>query len=139
MRTLIRIIIASAALFFLTACVSSNYMAIGDQTYPPRADDYVIDVYLPTDAPVNVHQSVANSKPLASLPSYAREIGRIDTEGAPAASWSSVINDAKKKARALGGDALVIKQWGSYLSGVDGYGTAYHGKNLSMTVVRYRP
>ncbi len=122
----------------VSGCVSSQYMAVGGQTYPPRADEYVIDVYLPIDAPVNVHQSIANAKPLTALPPLATEIGRVDTAGAPAAGWAAVIDDAKKKARALGGDALVIKQWGYQMTGMDSYGQTYYGKNLSMTVVRYR-
>jgi hypothetical protein len=111
-------------------------MVVGTQTYPPRPEDYVIDVYLPVDAPVNVHQSIANAKDITTLPAYNIEIGRVDTQGAPAASWESVIDDAKKKARELGGDALVIKEWGHTMTGIDSYGQTYYAKNLSMTVVR---
>lgn len=126
-------------IMWLTSCVSSQYMALGSVTYPPRPRDYVIEVFLPVEAPVNVHQSVANSRPLAELPRHAIQVGRIDTSGAPAASWLAVINDAKKKARQLGGDGIEIKQWGHVLTGVDGYGQAYHGKSLSMIVVKYNP
>jgi hypothetical protein len=122
----------------LVGCVTSNYMPIGEKTYPPRPDDYVIDVYVPVQAPVIVQQSIANAKPANSLPSFAQQIGRIDTTGAPAANWGSMIEDAKKKARSLGGDAVVIGQWGTQLNGVDGYGNAYHGKNISMMVVPFR-
>ncbi len=118
-------------------CVSSDFMPIGGHTFPPRPKDHIIDVYLAQEAPVQVHKQLANSKPLSAVPRTAIEIGRVDTVGAPAASWGSVVSDAKKKARTLGGDGLVIKGWGSHLTGVDGYGQAYHGKNISMTVVRY--
>jgi hypothetical protein len=136
----VRIATALSCLFvgLLTGCVSSNYMPIGGQTYPPRPDDYVIDVYAPTEAPVIVQQSIANAKLSTQLPANAREIGRIDTQGAPAAGWDSMIEDAKRKARALGGDGIVIKQWGNQLTGFNNYGQAYHGKNISMTVVRFR-
>jgi hypothetical protein len=63
-------------------------MPVGDKTYPPRPSDYVIDVFIPTEAPVVVHQQVPNTKPLAQLPSNAITIGRIDTVGAPAAGWA---------------------------------------------------
>jgi hypothetical protein len=124
--------------FSLAGCVTSNFMPIGGQTYPPRPDDYIIEVYVPVQAPVLVQQSIGSAKPASQLPSKAREIGRIDTAGAPAAAWGSMIEDAKKKARTLGGDGIVVSQWGSQLQSVDGYGNAYHGKNISMTVVRYR-
>jgi hypothetical protein len=113
-------------------------MPIGTQTFPPKPKDHIIDVYLVQDAPVQVHKQLANSKPMSAIPGYALEIGRVDSIGAPAASWGSVVNDAKKKARQLGGDGLVIKGWGSHLTGVNNYGQAYHGKNISMTVIRYR-
>ncbi len=137
----VRAIVAAILALALCAggCVRSQFMTLGDQTYPPRPADYLIEVFLPTDAPVNVHQSVANARPLDQLPAGAREVGRVDTQGAPAATWVSVIEDAKRKARELGGDAIVIKQWGHYLASVDSYGAAYHGKNLSMLVVRFRP
>lgn len=119
-------------------CVSSNSMRVGN-TYPPRPHDYIIDVYVSLDAPVNVQQSISNPKSINDLPSSAEVVGRIDTNGAPLAGWDSVIADAKSKAREMGGDGLVIKGWGSPLAGVDSYGQAYNGKAISMEVVRYNP
>lgn len=139
MKNAIILLVLLSLFVSIPACVSSQYMAIGDSTFPPRPRDYVIEVFLPTDAPVNVHKSVAHAKALADLPGNAKEIGRIDTQGAPAATWVGVIEDAKRKARSLGGDAIVIKQWGHHMTSVDGYGRAYYGKNLSMIVVRYNP
>lgn len=131
-------LLSSMFLLFTVGCVSSDFMPIGGQTYPPRPDEHIIDVYLSDEAPVVVHKQIANAKPLSAVPPGALEIGRVDTIGAPAASWGAVVNDAKKKARTLGGDGLVIKGWGNPLTGVDGYGQAYHGKSISMTVIRYR-
>jgi hypothetical protein len=121
----------------LTGCVSSNYMAVGNETFPPRPDTYIIDVFLPTDAPVVVHQSIPNAKDISLVPKSAKVIGRIDTTGAPAAGWGDVIRDAQRRARTLGGDGIVVGQWGSHMTGVDGYGQAYYGKNIGMTVIRY--
>jgi len=141
MGTMIMIKIATASAVLLvcliTGCVSSNFMAVGHETYPPRPDDYVIDVYLPIDAPVAVHKSVPNAKDIKALPGNANVIGRVDTTGAPAANWGAVIADAQRKARQLGGDALVIRQIGSHLTSVDSYGSAMYGKNVSMEVVRF--
>jgi len=124
---------------FLVGCVSSNFMPVGGKTYPPRPDEYIIDVFVSVDAPVIIQQSLTNAKPTSIAPKDAQVIGRIDTSGAPAASYASMVEDAKKKARQLGGDAIVIGQWGTHLTGMDGYGNAYHAKNVSMTVLRFRP
>ena len=130
--------VACLALALCSGCVTSQFMAVGEMTYPPRAENYIIDIYIPTDAPVNVHQQLAWTKPVTEIPPAAKTIGRIDTQGAPAAGWASCFEDAKRKARALGGDAIVVRQWGSPLTGVNGYGQAYYGKAISMEVVRFR-
>lgn len=127
------------SLLALQGCVTSQFMPIGSQTYAPRPDDYLIDIYIPQAAPVVVHQQLANAKPIERLPAGAQVIGRIDTQGAPAAGWASVFEDAKRKARTLGGDAVVVRQWGNPLMGVDQYGSAYHGKSISLEVVRLKP
>ena len=44
-----------------------------------------------------------------------------------------------KRARALGGDALVIGQWGNPTVAIDAYGNVQRGKAISMTVIRYNP
>jgi hypothetical protein len=46
-----------------------------------------------------------------------------------------VLEHAKDRARTLGGDGLVIRYWGHFMTGADGYGQAYDGKNLSILVV----
>ena len=135
----ISLILAAAVLFLIAGCVTSQSMAIGPTTYPPRPKDYVITVYIGTDAPVFVHRSIANPRAISDIPSGATEIGRVDAKGAPAASWGSVIADAMTRARALGGDGLVIGQWGNPTLGIDQYGNLRRGKAISMTVIRYNP
>lgn len=126
------------ALLMVGGCVSADYMAVGDKTYPPRPKDYPIDVYVDdTTAPVTVVKSMGTlAKSYKDLPPHDL-IGRVDLSGAPAASWSSMVDVAKAKARVLGGDGVVFQGSGSYLSGVDSYGTAYHGKQMACAVVRY--
>ena len=131
-----------AALFLLsclTGCVSSEMMATGGTTYPPRPKDYLIEVYGTTDAPVQVLQEIGPIKSPADLPYGAMQIGRIDSHGAPLASWGAVLESGKESARALGGDGLVLKSWASPLAAVDQYGGTMYAKELSMTVVRYQP
>jgi hypothetical protein len=131
-----------AAFFFIAlvaGCVSSDMIATGGKTFPPRPNDYVIDVYATTDAPVEMQKEIIDIKGLSSVPPGAIEIGRVDANGAPAATWEAVADDAKVKARMLGGDGLIIKAWGQPMTGVDAYGDTYYGKALSMTVIRYNP
>jgi hypothetical protein len=123
----------------IAGCVSSDMMAIGGKTYPPRPSDYVIEVFSSEEAPVQVMREIANLRPLKELPPTAVAIGRVDSNGAPLASWGSLIGDAMGKARSLGGDALVVHAWGQTVSSVDAYGNAQYAKHLSMKVMRYRP
>lgn len=128
-------IVICAAL--VSGCVSANSMRLGNQTYPPRPDNYIIDVYAPIETPVAVQKSISGMKPMSSIPPYAKTIGRIDVKGAPAASWGSTIDKAQERARAMGGSGVVIKQWGTPVTGENSYGATYHGKALSVTVIRY--
>ena len=138
MFRMLPVLLTMAALSLLAGCVTSQSIALGSTTYPPRPKDHVIDVYVGTDAPVNVLKSIVNPKPISSVPSGAKEIGRVDTQGVPAATWGSVIADAKIRARSLGGDGIVIGQWGNPAN-IDAYGNVQYGKALSMSVIRYRP
>ena len=74
---------------------------------------------------------------MSQLPAFATVIGRIDSNGAPAAEWSAVVEDAKNKAREIGGDAIVITRWGSPMTSVDAYGNTYYGKAISLNVMHY--
>lgn len=123
----------------LCGCVSSDMMAVGPKTYPPRPDNFVIDVFSPTEAPIQVQKAISNLKPISELPINAAEIGRIDSRGAPDASWGAVIDDAKSKARELGGDAIVVKAWGSPAAFVGSFGEVQYSKAISMSVVRWSP
>jgi hypothetical protein len=77
-------------------------MVVGEKTFPPRPDDYIIEVYASVDAPIQIQKQISNLEPLSSLPPNSKMIGRVDSNGASAASWTSVIDDAKKKAKDVG-------------------------------------
>ena len=94
----------------VAGCVSSEYMAVGETTYAPRAPDYIIDIYLPADAPVDVQREIALNRPVEELRADAEVIGRVDTRGGSLSDWSSLLRDAQDKARQLGGDAVVVRQ-----------------------------
>jgi len=126
-------------LVIVSGCVSSQMMVVGNKTYPPRPNDYIIEVFCTEEAPINIQQQIGNLKSSKEIPSNAITIGRVDGSGAPAASWGAVIGDAMGKARSLGGDGLVINRWEQTLSGVGNYGETYYRKNLSFSVIRYRP
>ncbi len=145
---MVRFVMLVLALAF-AGCVRSDWIAVGETAHAPRPDDYDIAVFVPLDAPVQVHKAVADPKPMAELPANAKAVGRIDTTGAPAASWGSMIEKAKKQARKIGGDAIIVGNWDSPVTAVNTYGQAYgnsysgqsyamRGKALVLTVVRYR-
>jgi hypothetical protein len=123
----------------LAGCVTSESMPVGEQTYPARPVGHAVDVYLEDDAPVFLHRALADYKETKAIPANAVEIGRVDANGAPSASWQSVVDSAKVKARALGGDGLVLKDWNKHLKGISKGGTAYEDKEVMFTVVRYVP
>lgn len=123
----------------LTGCVSSEMIPIGTETYPPRPKDYLIQVYGTTNAPVRILEEIGPIKDVSDVSYNATEIGRIDSHGAPLASWGAVLESGKESARSLGGDGVVLKSWASPLAAIDQYGGTMYAKELSMTVVRYQP
>lgn len=133
-----KLVALGLAAVIISGCVSADYVQLGEKTYPPRPDDWAIDIYVADEAPVIVHKSISQPKTIKDIPANAEMIGRVDAIGAPAASWDSVIRVAKEKARAIGGDGLVVGAWGHHLAGIGSYGVAYHGKDLALSVIRYR-
>ena len=125
-------------LFLLTGCVSSDYMAVGDTTYAPRAADWAIDVFIDVEAPVALLKCARGARSPDLIPAGAQLIGRVDTEGSSLSSWDELIDDAREKARALGGDALVIGSWHGHLHKADPCCETDRGKLLSASVIRFR-
>jgi hypothetical protein len=131
-----RITLTPLLMFWLTGCVSSDMMTVGE-TYPPRPDNYLIEVFCTEDAPIQIQQQIAQLKPVSDIPKNANVIGRVDSRGAPLATWGSVVGDAMGKARSIGGDAIVVTQWGQPVSYVGSYGEVQHSKAISFRVIRY--
>jgi len=126
-----------AALALLAGCTSSHSMPVGADRFDPRAADHPIDVYLPVDAPVALHEAAGPSRLPADLPSDAQTIGRIDASAGALKGWAPLLRDARRRARRMGGDALVLDHWNhegmSILMCVPMGG----GKGASFTVARY--
>src|ERR1700722_9273614 len=131
-------------------CVGSDYVPVGTATFSPRADSFPIAVYAPLETPVEIQKGAAPMKLVSDLPSDAIVIGRIDGSGAALASWQAVVEDAKRKARTLGGDAIVITDWGGRLAGVSSFGSTtgntttttsvpVYYKVISFNVLRFSP
>lgn len=103
-----------SVLVFLLSCTSATLIPSSAGTYPPRRTSEEIEVLM--------------SDPKADF----IELGWLDIEGAALSSRSAALNKAKKKAAAIGGDAIIIRDVGKqYL----GYATH---KTMKAVVIRYQ-
>ena len=121
----------------LAGCSNSSVQRVAGQSFPSRAGDFPIDVYIGNDTPAELQQQVPDARPPAKLPQNSVAIGWVNMNGAQLSSWSSLVDAARGKARDLGGNGLVVKAVSQPLVGYDGFGMPHNGKYLSMAVVRY--
>ena len=118
----------------VVGCVTTDAVALGDETYPARPGDHPIDMYLDNDAfSVEVLKGAGRPLDPATIPPGAFRVGRIDVSAAPAAGWGSVFRETRIKARKLGGDALHVGR----VKRTTGY-AAGDAKDVQLTVLRYR-
>src|SRR4051812_9607450 len=122
MATLRLLMSGCIVLALLNGCVSSKQVKLVSEVYRARSDDYAIDVYVPVDAAVEIHQATPNAIPTSKLPPNATIIARIDGTGAALAGWGAMIEDAKKRARAVGGDGIIVGQSGQHLAAITEFG-----------------
>ena len=134
MRRTLGLITIAATLAGAGGCVTSEYFASGEAAYPARATHAPITVYVPPDLPPEIRAALGDVLTRADLSTHAHEIGRIDGVGSPAAGWGALLEDAKTKARRIGGDAISIVAWGRPVTDVDGRPTV--GRSLLTTVLR---
>jgi hypothetical protein len=106
------------------------------KTYPPRPNDWPIDVFHGADANREIVEVMKVSKQEADVPRGSETIGRLSCKGAPGASWGSVLDSAQKKARSLGGDGIIVNRARLVESG-SGFGST-KSKELAISVVRYK-
>ena len=122
---------ASVWLFILIlfGCVTSRSELLGTAVYEPRPENHPIVVY-------DVLGDVGRS--------YVK-VGIVHGTGAPAASWSEVTEALKERARAIGADAIVLRQESGddthsvvlFGSGGATFGTARSKKKKSCLAIRF--
>jgi hypothetical protein len=98
------ILLAMVALVAMVGCTSSDVKRTGDN-YPPRPDDWPIGVYMSASAPVELVKAFPHAK--RSPPPY-EEIGFGKSDSTIFVAWRRLEAQAKAKARAMGGDAILV-------------------------------
>ncbi len=127
-------------------CGSITTRAVGEKSYPPRYDSYRIDVYCMKPPRKMAQDSLEDIKKYFNDPfehhdliPEGKTIGRIEIKGPGSWDWGRLIIEAKKKARALGGDAIVITRYDYYetAGGMAGNDKRLYGRQLFTVVMRY--
>lgn len=127
-------------LIVLSGCAGVQIDELLNPMFEPRDSKYTIDVYnqsYHTKGRAPSHQEIKKLfGPRTSdkeIPSHT-VIARIHATGAQAASWAKLVKNAKKTARQLGGDALIIGAFGT-APAFDS--ESIHGKAIHADVIRY--
>ncbi|GMR04198.1 MAG: hypothetical protein BMS9Abin23_0088 [Thermodesulfobacteriota bacterium] len=106
----LRVLIALTLFFALLGCTSATSQRDVDKIYKPRRRSRAIEVYSKfTLSPETQRRLGKAFKSLDEIPVY-RRIGSILAWGPTRASMASIIKKAQKKARALGGDAIILER-----------------------------
>ena len=110
-------------------CVTSRSELLGSVVYEPRPENHPIFVF---DSLKDVDRPYV-------------KVGVVHSDGAPAASWDKMTEALKGRARAIGADALVLRQesgdqtQGVVLFGEGGstFGTVRSRKKKSCLAIRF--
>jgi hypothetical protein len=97
----------------ILACTTANTKRVGKE-YPPRSETWPIAVFCSGTAPAEVARITMTGNPQGKL------IGRIKITAPQTDNWSMVIGRARKEARSLGGDEVLITSGDVYLKQVEG-------------------
>ena len=89
----------------LVGCTSSDVSRIGEETDPPRPEDWPIGVYMSNSAPVDLLKAFPEAE--RSPPPF-EVIGFGKTDATMFVSWAKLQKRAQAQARALGGDGIMI-------------------------------
>ncbi len=92
------------ALVALVGCTATDVKRTGE-SYPPRPDDWPIGVYISDSAPVELVQAYPDAD--RSPPPY-EVIGFGKTDATMFVSWKKLPRQAQARARAMGGDGVLI-------------------------------
>lgn len=109
-----------AALVFAQGCVHSDPYGEGVGKFAARPANHPVGMFVSMDAPAFLAHAVSGTKVLpvtghqtstewesAFPPGYA-EIAAVYSSGYSVIPWRWIIDDAKKSARSIGGDAIVL-------------------------------
>jgi hypothetical protein len=85
-------------------CSSSDVRRTGE-AFPPRPDDWPIEIFIAPTAPVDLTRAFPDAK--LSPPPH-REIGMGEADAGMLVSWGHLQKKAEAAARTLGGDGIRI-------------------------------
>ncbi|MGQ0614443.1 MAG: hypothetical protein ACT4PV_11970 [Planctomycetaceae bacterium] len=130
MRSRIAIWIVGLA---LTACSQVRSERAGAEVFPARAENHPITLYASDQPPIEA-KKFGEVLPADQLPEGREEIGRIEViiDASGVGTWETVFFKARKSARAMGGDGVVITQW---VESLPAFGL-FTSKGLRAQVIR---
>lgn len=94
------------SIVLLSGCVNASTSHVPGVSYPALAENAEVTVYAS-----EIPKKMTGIENASSAPSGTR-LGTVSVNGAEAASWNAVISRAKREARKMGADVLVVEQWG---------------------------
>ncbi len=96
----------------VTACSQVRSERAGAEVFPARAENHPITLYASDQPPIEAKQ-FGEVLPVDQIPEGRKEIGRIEViiDASGIGTWETVFFKARKSARAMGGDGIVITQW----------------------------
>lgn len=110
-----------------TGCVSTRSQELGLERFPAQDEHHPIPVF----------------DTLADITVPVEKVAVISAEGAPLSSWKGVVRHLKAEARAVGADAIVLRDDGLSPVGTLGFGRTVHAnlfqreKHMSVLAVRF--
>ena len=89
----------------LVGCVSASVSRVPGRDYPPLDAEAKVVVYAP-EVPTGMGGTLPVPDPLD-----ATIIGTVNFDQGPSTSWNAIIDQAKKEARLMGGDIVLVQRW----------------------------
>ena len=96
---------AAALMLLLMGCVSASVSRVPGRHYPPLDRDAPVVVYAP-EVPTGMDGALPVPDPLD-----AEIIGTVNFDEPKSTAWNTIINRAKKEARQMGGDIVLVQRW----------------------------
>lgn len=103
-----------------SGCVDSSAFLLGDAQVEPRAPEHAITVY----------------DTFADVPYRYTKVARVVASGSGHAAWDRVFEALERRAREVGGDALVLQRGGEDTADLDGEGSIAMRRTLWALAIR---